>query len=51
VILSDVMRKPPVNFKRREEKKKVAGGEELFELCWYDSLVDRKNIIDKAGND
>lgn len=44
------MRKPPTNFKR-SEKKATVGGEELFELCWYDSLVDRKNIIDKAGNE
>jgi hypothetical protein len=44
------MRKPPSNFKRREEKK-ISGAEDLFELCWYDSLVDRKNLIDKTGND
>jgi hypothetical protein len=44
------MRKPPSNFKRREEKK-IVGAEDLFELCWYDSLVDRKNLIDKAGNE
>jgi hypothetical protein len=45
------MRKPPSNFKRREENKKVTSGEDLFELCWYDSLVERNNIVDKNAND
>jgi len=44
------MRKPHPNFKRREEKK-VKGAEDLFELCWYDSLVDGKNKVDKTAND
>ena len=36
------MRKPPKNFEpRKKEVKKSAA--ELFDLCWYDSLIEEKN--------
>jgi hypothetical protein len=45
-IFEDIMRKPPKNFQvpKRDEPKDPKA--ELFDLVWYDSLVNAENRVD-----
>ena len=50
-IFEDIMRKPPNDYvsPKIPQNANEASRKKLFDLCWYDSLIDDKNKVSHEG--